>query len=343
MKHYDKLLFAVALIACLSGVVLWIGLSPSPKKIAPKAVAPQGETILAWKNSNERKPIAKDWKAPEWDIVEGWNYDLFSVPEITFVSKEKKYIARELPPPAAEKIGIRLISIKNPPLRFKITSCASDVPPTLAKDEKDKSVPGKYRLIVTLENTHTGKSQSVNFMRVAGTKLKRQKLDNGTQIFTLTPKKPIEIPEQNALLKNIVLVSGRSDSGDGTIYTRRFATIIDRADPKDPEIKITEETLYDRNRTEALFQEEDSPRQWLYAITEIAGADAPAIEILTRDSAAGTFTRVEGGDTFKIENAIYAVKELDISTQEAIIAKQSESTKKSKHNKVWQWTLTPKK
>lgn len=332
MKHYDKIVFILGLVACLAGIGVFLGMKPESK--GARAPAPKGEAFAEWKDGETFAAAPEKWESPALDMETGWNYDLFSTPETTWLSGEKKYIAKELPVPPEEPFGISLVSMKNPLSRLRVVTCSSEVPPLKMKSPSGKG--SVFQTFVKFADPQGGEA-TVDFRRISGVKMSKEEVD-GRTIVSLTPRRPEEIAGQNVALKDFKIVRGESENGDGTFYTKFMATLIDHED-KNKEFHALEEFVRDSSRVEAVFRDESSSREWRYCETFAAGAEKPEIEMMTRESSAEPWTPLGNEPSFQAGNATYFVKIVDISAQQATIAKQSESNGKSKRPKVRQVVL----
>lgn len=331
MKEYDKIVFILSLLACVAGVGVYLGMKPEPGRA--EAVKVKGQAFAEWKDSQAFAAAPEAWKAPELDMETGWNYDMFTMPEITWLSGEKKYIAKELPVPPEEPFGISLVSLENPLSRLRASFASVSAPP-----QKVKGADGKSRYLALFKFMEPkGSEVTVNFQQIPGVSLSKEDLE-GRTVYTLQLRRPYEIKEQNVALKNVKIVSGESESGDGTRYTRYMATFIDR-DDKDKDLHAFEEFVRDTSRTVAIFRDENSTRQWRYCETLLPGAEKPEIEVLARESESSPWTLLGNEPSFQAGDATYFVKIVDISAQQATITKQSKSNGKSKRPKVRQVVL----
>lgn len=332
MKHYDKIVFILGLIACLAGVGVYLGVKPEAK--SERMLAPKGEEFAEWKDDRTFSTAPVKWESPTLDMETGWNYDLFSTPETTWLSGEKRYIAKELPVPPEEPFGLTLLSMENPLSRLRVATCSSDVPPRRVKNAEGKG--SSFQTFVKFEDSKGGEV-TVDFRKIAGVKMSKEEVD-GRTIISLTPRRPAEIPGQNVALKDFKIVRGESDSGDGTFYTKYMATFVDH-DDKDKEFRALEEFVRDSSRVEAVFRDEFSSREWRYREAFMPGAEKPEVEIMTRESSSDPWTFLGKEPAFQAGGATYFVKIVDISAQQATITKQSESNGKSKRPKVRQVVL----
>ena len=337
MKHYDKIFLAISVLACLAGAGVYLGMKPDAKSSAKSSSSPKGAEIARWEDKTPEIKSGETWKAPEPDLVAGWNYDLFNSPETTWLTADSKYIAKELPPPVDDPFGIRLVSMEMPIFPLRISTVACSVPPVLEKNKDGQKI---YRALVKFE-TAKGEVVSLDFSRLPGTRMEKSE-EGGRVLIKLTPKKPASLVGQNAAIKSLSIVKGESETGDGTKYTRYMATIVDRED-KDANVNVGETFLRKTNVLEAVFQDTDSTTQWRYVEKNVPGSDVPQVEIYTRASPGEPYTSLGSEPSFKKNGATYFVKGLDFSTQEATITKQSESNRKTKRPKVRQQVLTPEK
>ncbi len=332
MKHYDKIVFILGLIACLAGVGVYFGVKPENK--AERMPNPKGEAFAEWKDDKTFASAPVQWESPVLDLETGWNYDLFSTPETTWLSGEKKYIAKELPVPPEEPFGLTLVSVENPLSRLRVATCSSDVPPRRIKNPDGKG--SSFNTFVKFADPKGGEA-TVDFRKIPGVKMSKEEID-GRTIISLTPRRPAEIAGQNVALKDFKIVRGESESGDGTFYTKYMATFVDH-DDKDKTFRALEEFVRDSSRVEAILRDEFSSREWRYRETLVPGAEKPEIEIMTRESSVEPWTALGNEPSFQVGNATYFVKIVDISAQQATITKQSESNGKSKRPKVRQVVL----
>lgn len=332
MKHYDKIVFVLGLIACLAGVGVYLGMKPTAS--TGRTPAPKGEAFASWTDGKTFAAAPMKWESPALDMETGWNYDLFSTPETTWLSGEKRYIAKELPVPPEEPFGLSLVSMENPLSRLRVSTCSVDVPPRRIKGSDGKS--SVYQAFVKFSDPKGGEA-TVDFRKIPGVKMRKDEID-GRTIISLTPRRPEELPGQNVALKDFKIVKGESESGDGTFYTKYMATFVDHED-KDKEFRALEEFVRDSSRVEAVFRDEFSSREWRYRETFVPGAEKPEIEVMMRESSVEPWTFLGNEPSFQAGNATYLIKIVDISAQQATITKQSESNGKSKRPKVRQVVL----
>lgn len=331
MKEYDKIVFILSLLACVAGVGVYLGMKPEPGRA--EVVKIKGQAFTEWKDSDSFVSAPAAWKAPELDMETGWNYDMFTMPEVTWLSGEKKYIAKELPVPPEEPFGISLVALENPLSRLRVSFASVSAPP-----QKIKGADGKSRYMAMLKFMDLkGGEVTVNFHQIPGVSLSKEDLE-GRSVYTLQLRRPYEIKEQNVALKNVKVVSGESESGDGTRYTRYMATFADRND-KNKDLHAFEEFVRDHSRTEVIFQDDASSRQWRYCETLLPGTEKPEVEVFVRESESSPWNSLGNEPSFQAGGATYFVKIVDISAQQATITKQSESNGKSKRPKVRQVVL----
>lgn len=327
MKHYDKILCAAGVLVCLASAGVCVGLKPEGGK--PVRASENGKEFASWTDEGKFAAAPAKWADPKLDTETGWNYDLFTVPETTWLSGEKRYIAKELPVPPEEPFGVSLVSLENPVSSLRITTCSTDVPPR-------KAGKSGYSVYVAFVDAR-GEKVPFDFSRSAGTKLSKEEID-GRTIFTLTPKKPVEVAGRGIALKDFKIVRGQSETGDGSNYTRYMATFVDHENA-DRDLRVLEEFVRDSSRVVAVFRDDNSPRRWRYTETFSADAEKPEIELATRESDSEPWTVVGKEPAFRLGDATYFVKVVDISAQQATISKQSESNGKPKRPKVRQVVL----
>lgn len=331
MKHYDKILCAAGVLVCVASAGVCVGLKPEGPKTA--RASENGKEFPVWTDEGKFAVAPAKWADPKLDTETGWNYDLFTVPETTWLAGEKRYIAKELPVPPEEPFGVSLVSLENPVSSLRITTCSTDVPPR-------KAGKSGYSVYVSFVDAR-GEKVPFDFSKSAGTKLSKEEID-GRTIFTLTPKKPIEVADRGIALKDFKIVRGQSETGDGSSYTRYMATFVDHENA-DRDLRVLEEFVRDASRVVAVFRDDNSPRRWRYTETFSADAEKPEIELATRESDSEPWQVVEkepGKEAaFRLGDATYFVKVVDISAQQATISKQSESNGKPKRPKVRQVVL----
>ncbi|MGN0834669.1 MAG: hypothetical protein ACI4QA_02410 [Candidatus Spyradosoma sp.] len=326
MKHYDKILCAAGVLVCLASVGVCVGLKPAGAKTV--RASENGKEFAAWTDEGKFASAPAKWEDPKLDKETGWNYDLFTVPETTWLAGEKRYIAKELPVPPEEPFGVSLVSIENPVSSLRITTCSTDVPPR-------KAGKAGYSVYVAFADAH-GEKVPFDFSKNSA-KLSKEEID-GRTIFTLTPRKPVEIDGRALALKDFKIVRGQSETGDGSNYTRYMATFLDRENG-DRELRVLEEFVRDASRVVAVFRDDNSPRRWRYTETFSADAEKPEIELAVRESESEPWTVVGKEPVFRLGDATYFVKVVDISAQQTTISKQSESNGKPKRPKVRQVVL----
>lgn len=338
MKNSDKLLFVVALLACVGGCVAYALLSPQsakPNKTVTKTL--KGAEIAAWTANGEPQNAAAVWTAPAPDVVEGWNYDLFSAPEISWDSKQKKYFAKELPPPPEEVFGLTLKSLSHPKFRLVINSYSAGREPV-----PESTAPGRYAAVLNIADISGGKPKSklVNFgsREMLPITLDDSTVD-GIRVVRLVPEKPVTIEGTGAKLKEFRITQQMSSSGFSKKYS---AIVIDESGRTPREFTIGIVPVQDKNRTEAVFT--DGVSEWLYSETRVPGRKEPVREIAVRSSSSEPFKFVENGKEIRIGEDVFRIKGLDISAQEATIEKQSsEVDKKTKAPKTTERVLSPER
>ncbi len=340
MKNLDKILFVLGLLAFAAGCGVYFGMSTGLNSSKKNSIS-SGANFEKWEDDFAAQKFSP-WSAPEFDSTTGWNYDLFNSPETFWLSSEKRYIAKELPVTAAEPFGVRLAAIENPMIRLRISECSSDFPP------KRNKVDGRelgFKIRVGFASA-SGETSSVDFFRERDIKQNVEKFENRT-IVTLTPKKPIEIPNMNAALVNLKIVKGESEDGSGTFFTRYMATVRDRT-LNNESVRIVEEFYKNPSRVEAHFEDENSPKQWRIRETVVPGKPAPQVELFSRNSPeeAWKFEHKNSAGTpleFTTGNDTYTVKILDIENRQATVSKQSDVPGKSRRNKNRQAVLDASK
>lgn len=340
MKNADKLLFVVALLACVGGVAAYTLLTSSAnEKSAVAKVSPRGADVAAWADNAASDVENPKWKSPELDTAEGWNYDLFNSPEISWNTKQKKYFAKELPPPPEEVFGLQLKSLSNPKFRLVINSYSAGTRPV-----PEETAPGRYAAVLTIADV-SGKravSKIVNFggANVSPITLSDNTDASGDRAVVLTPEAPITIPGTSAKLKSFRITRGRDSSG--AFVEDLNATIIDESGRAPREFVIGTSPVGDKNRVEAVFT--DGFSEWRYSETVVPGQKTPVREIARRASPDQPFEFVESGREIRIGSDVFRIKGLDISSQEVRIEKQSDEVdKKTKAPKTTERVLTPER
>lgn len=345
MKNADKLLFVVGLLACVGGGVAYALLSLS--KTASPSVGkkvPQGSEVAPWTDSSASAKSEKTvWTAPSFDLAEGWNYDLFSSPEISWDSKQKKYFAKELPPPPEEVFGLTLKSLSHPEFRLLINSYVAGKKPVpdQVPDGTGTPLPNRYAAVLTLlqNASPVGAKTSalINFASFPSV-LTDVTEPSGRRVVTLTPEQPVTIPKTSAKLKSFRIRQGTG--ADGTFSETLEATVVDESGRSPREFVIGQSPVRDEKRTEAVFT--DGSAEWLYSETTVPGRKEPIREISRRDTPGTPFVFVSLGREIHVGSDVFRINGLDISRQEARIVKQSSATdKKTKAPKTTERVLAP--
>lgn len=342
MKNSEKVLFVVALLACLGGGAAYFLLAPSSSAKAAARKPPRGAEVAAWTDKGAaEKPSETVWNAPSFDLAEGWNYDLFSSPEISWDSKQKKYFAKELPPPPEEVFGLTLKSLQNPEFRLRISSYVAGTKPVpeSVRDEKGQAVSGRYAAVLSFALAG-GKSMVPLSFNAFPSVLTDAVDETGARVVTLTPESPVTIPKSSAKLKSFSISQGKSASGAFRETLR--AVVIDESGKLPREFVIETRPVRDENRIEAVFS--DGFGEWLYSETRVSKDKPPVREIFRRDSPDEPFKFVGSGREIRIGSDVFRIKELDISAQDARIEKQSsELDKKTKAPKTTERVLVPER
>ena len=337
MKNSDKILFAVAAVACLGGCAAYFLVAPSQKKSGAKKT-PSGAEVAAWTDAGAASADAVPavWKAPAFDTAEGWNYDLFSAPEISWDAKQKKYFAKELPPPPEEVFGLTLKSISNPTFRLVISSYLSGTKPVPEKRED-----GRYAAVLSVSDVSSSpaKTRMINFAS-ADMALEDTTDASGARVVMLVPESPLTIPGTNAKLKSF-RIRQKTDPATGMFRETLDAVVIDESGRAPREIVIgTNPKAKDADRVEAVFS--DGFTEWRYSETRAPGGKGIVREIARRNSPSEPFSFVESGNEIRIGGDVFRIKNLDISSEEARIEKQSsELDKKTKAPKTTERVLSP--
>lgn len=332
MKEYDKIVFILSLLACVAGVGVYFGMKPPPGRA--ETVKVKGQAFTEWKDSDSFVAAPEAWESPELDTETGWNYDMFTMPEITWLSGEKKYIAKELP--VLGPVGISLVSLEHPRSRFRISFVSVEAPPKKIKGADGKS---RYAAVFELEDLK-GNKATVGFRQIPGVSLEKEEFEDRF-VYTLQLRSPYELKEQNVAFKNLKILHYKRKKVeiDKSEEDRAYmATFVDR-DNKDRDLCISQDFHSDSSRTEAIFQDDASSRQWRYRETRLPGVEEPEIEVFMRESEASPWKSLGNKPSFQAGDATYFVKIVDISAQQATITKQSESDGKSKRTKVRQVVL----
>lgn len=335
MKNSEKLLFVVALLACIGGCVAYTLLSPQSGKKVSSAKKLNGAEVEAWVSSAPQTDKGEVWNAPVPDAAEGWNYDLFSAPEISWDSKQKKYFAKELPPPPEEVFGLTLKSLSHPKFRLVINSYSAGKEPV-----PESTAPGRYAAVLNISDV-SGKRPVSKILNFGAQSMLPIALDdstvNGVRVVRLIPEKPVTIEKTGAKLKEFRITQQMSTSGFSKKYS---AVVIDESGRAPREFVIGASPVLDKNRTEAVFT--DGVSEWLYSETRVPGRKDIVREIAFRNSPNEPFKFVESGSEIRIGEDVFRIKGLDISAQEARIEKQSSVLdKKTKAPKMTERVLSP--
>ena len=330
MKNSDKILFAVAAVACLGGCAAYFLVAPSQKKSGARKT-PTGAEVSAWTDAGAAAAaVPAVWKAPAFDTAEGWNYDLFSAPEISWNAKQKKYFAKELPPPPEEVFGLTLKSISNPTFRLVISSYLSGTKPVPEKRED-----GRYAAVLSVSDVSSSpaKTRMINFASAD------MALEDTTDASGASP---VTIPGTNAKLKSF-RIRQKTDPATGMFQETLDAVVIDESGRAPREIVIgTNPKAKDADRVEAVFT--DGFTEWRYSETRAPGGKGIVREIARRSSPDEPFSFVESGNEIRIGGDVFRIKNLDISAEEARIEKQSsELDKKTKAPKTTERVLSPER
>ena len=337
MKNSDKLLFVVALLACVGGGVAYALLSPKAERPVSVSKTLRGAELEAWNAAGTAENASATWTAPAPDVVEGWNYDLFSAPEISWDAKQKKYFAKELPPPPEEVFGLTLKSLSHPKFRLVISSYTAGKEPA-----PEATAPGRYAAVLNIADISGAKPKS-KFVNFGSREMLPITLDDstvdGVRVVRLVPEKPLTIEGTGAKLKEFRITQQMSSSGFSKKYS---ATVIDESGRAPREFVIGVAPVLDKNRTEAVFT--DGSTEWLYSETRVPGRKDVVREIAVRNSPSEPFKFLENGKEIRIGEDVFRIKGLDISAQEAKIEKQSsELDKKTKAPKTTERVLTPER
>lgn len=343
MKNYDKLLLVCSLLVCVGGGAAFFLLGDTSASRAKRAV-PSGTEVPAW-TDKAKQPAVEMWKAPEIDVAEGWNYDLFSSPEISWDSAQKKYFAKDLPPPPEEIFGVKLKSLAHPKFRIVVNSYAAGTKPVPTEIE---GRAGHYAAVLTLSllDDASGKTRQIpKILNFGSSEIPQIELlnaiDPATNLGTVTllPKEPITIPNAAAKLKSFTIRKAKLPSG---AFSETYqAVVIDESGKTPREFVIGNVPVDDKDRTEAIFT--DGNDEWLYRETRIRGKKTPTYEICVRNKD-GAFTFLKPGREFQVGGDSFRIKNLDISAQEARIEKQSsELDKKTKAPKITERVLSPER
>lgn len=337
MKNSDKLLFVVALLACVGGCAAYALLSPQSTQTKPVAKALKGAEIEAWTATGAPQNTDSVWTAPAPDVVEGWNYDLFSAPEISWDSKQKKYFAKELPPPPEEVFGLTLKSLSHPKFRLVINSYTAGTEPV-----PESTAPGRYAAVLNISDISGSRAKS-KILNFGSREMLPITVDdstvNGVRVVRLVPEKPVTIEGTGAKLKEFRITQQMSASGFSKKYS---AVVVDESGRTPREFTIGSEPVSDKNRTEAVFT--DGSTEWRYSETRVPGRKDVVREIASRASSSEPFKFVESGKEIRVGGDVFRIKGLDISAQEATIEKQSsEVDKKTKAPKTTERVLTPER
>jgi len=337
MKNLDKILLAVGIVLCAIGVCVCVSLGASDASKSSVKKTLRGAEVPAWndaRSSDEPAPTAA-WVAPAFDLEEGWNYDLFSSPEISWNTKQKKYFAKELPPPSEEVFGLELKSISHPQYRFVIETLAGDRPVP-----KEVS-PGRYAAVLTLKDLSKKNEPSVVFLfnstTIPAIVLTDETDEAGMRTVSFNFANPATLPKMNAKLKTFRIVRGKSDTG--AFFEKLGAVIIDESGRTPREFVVGQTPILDNARTEAIFT--DGSTEWLYSETRVPGKKTPVCELAVRKSPNDQFSSLGSEKEITIDGNVFRIKGLDISKREARIEKQSsEVDKKTKAPKKTERVLS---
>ncbi len=337
MKNSDKILFVVALLACVGSVAAYVMLAPAPKKsVAAKPAS--GAVVPAWKDvpASVEDTAPAVWKAPAPDLAEGWNYDLFTAPEISWDVKQKKYFAKDLPPPPEEIFGLTLKSLSYPKFRLVISAYSAGTKPV-----PEQTAPGRYAAVLSVSDIsgERAETQRLNFGLSSSSPVVLSDVTlGGKRTVSLTPEVPMTIKNFNAKLKSFRIHQWKDATG---AFKESFdATVIDERGRTPREFVISNAPVADSNRAEAVFT--DGNAEWLYSETRLPGKKGVVREIARRDSSDQPFKFVGNGNEIRIGGDVFRIKGLDISAQEARIEKQSsEVDKKTKAPKITERVLSP--
>lgn len=337
MKNSDKILFVVALLACVGSVAAYVMLAPEPKK-SVAATPASGAVVPAWKDApaSAEKTVPVAWTSPAPDLAEGWNYDLFTAPEISWDTKQKKYFAKDLPPPPEEVFGLTLKSLTHPKFRLVISGYSAGTKPV-----PEQTSPGRYAAVLSVSDI-SGKrpeTQRLNFGLSTSSPIALSDITvGGKRTVSLTPEVPMTIQSSNAKLKTFRIHQWKDATG---AFKESFdATVIDERGRTPREFVISNSPVADSNRAEAVFT--DGNAEWLYSETRLPGKKGIVREIARRDSSDKPFKFVGNGNEIRIDGDVFRIKGLDISAQEARIEKQSsEVDKKTKAPKITERVLSP--
>lgn len=337
MKNSDKILFVVALLACIGGGVTYALLAPRQTNAAPVAKKLSGAEIEAWAPTDAAKNAAQTWSAPSPDLAEGWNYDLFSAPEISWDSDQKKYFAKELPPPPEEVFGLSLKSLSHPKFRLVINSYTAGTQPV-----PESTAPGRYAAVLNISDISGARPKS-KILNFGSREMLPIALDdstvNGVRVVRLVPESPVTIEGTGTKLKEFRITQKMGASGFSKTYS---AVVIDESGRAPREFTIGSEPVLDKNRTEAVFT--DGSSEWRYSETRVPGRKDVVREIAVRNTPSEPFKFVESGKEIRIGEDVFRIKGLDISAQEARIEKQSsEVDKKTKAPKTTERVLSPER
>lgn len=335
MKNLDKILFVIGICACVAGgaAYLTLGTPASAGTLAKKV--PTGAEIEAW--ADKSASVAADsssWIAPALDTVEGWNYDLFSSPEIRWDTRQKKYFAKELPPPPEEVFGLSLKSISQPKFRLVISSYSAGTKPV-----PEQTSPGRYAAVLTISDVSgaRAKSQNVNFAAFPVSVLDESP-KAGVRTVELIPENPVTIPGMNAKLTLFRITQSRN-AATGVFSEEFAATVVDESGQTARKFVIGTNPVFDKDRTEAVFT--DGSTEWRYSETRVPGKKEVVREIASRASSKEAFANASVGSEIQIGDDVFRINALDISAREARIVKQSpELDKKTKAPKTTEKVLT---
>lgn len=338
MKNLDKILLVGGFVLCAISVGVYVSLATNDSSAAASAKKTlRGADVPAWNDARTADaPVPVEaWRAPVFDLAEGWNYDLFSSPEINWDSKQKKYFAKELPPPPEEVFGLELKSIKHPQYRFVISSYSAGKQPV-----PEEVSPGHYAAVlsfVDLSKKNESVLVSFNSPKIPAVVITDETDSAGTRVVTFNLANPATLQGTNAKLKEFRILQGKSETG--AFFKKLEAVIIDESGRTPREFVVGTTPVLDNARTDAIFT--DGTSEWLYSETRVPGKKAPVRELAVRTSPNAAFSPLGTEKEIVIDGNVFRIKGLDISKREARIEKQSsELDKKTKAPKKTERVLS---
>ncbi|MCR5183596.1 MAG: hypothetical protein K6B46_02715 [Opitutales bacterium] len=329
MKYLDKIIFLAG--AVILGICVAYSLSSGAPKAKFKAQKERGLDFAVWDDSKKPNKQIDLWEPAKLDPESGWNYDLFTSPETTWLTGEKQYIAKELPKKVVQEIlGLELKSIESPLSRVKVQSCNSEFPPKTRIVDKKKV----FEILLKLQDAD-GMTGTVNFVAIPGVKMQKEEIGEGDGkrvVYTLSVKNPVPVTGLNAKFKSLKIAKGDDGSGDGALVTRYMVELFDDTTGGAPLTAV--ENFYRRNNiVEVVLQDEHSPKQWKIVSVEAPGAELPDYTLYERESPSASWSFVGKELKFSTETGSHEVKMLDTAAEQVTIVTQPKASNGEKPKK----------